>query len=208
MHDVWGLEMKLIDRAKAAIVALLIAVLAAGCTVANMAVNPYEKIALIGADDLNPDVNGRPSPVRVKIFHLSSRATFDNLDFDELFYNAKNLLSDELILEQTYTLQPKQKIKETLPVDKGTQYVAVLAAYRDIDNAQWRHIMEISDRHYYSHRYDIGQASIIPVRRNRRSLANKELFDNTLDTAKKTESTVGKAESIKETAEAAAAKLP
>lgn len=186
---------------------LLVAALS-GCTVANLAVSPYEKVTLVGADDLNPDINGRPSPVQVKVLHLSTRATFDNLSFEELFYNAKNLLSDELLLEQGYTLQPKQKIKQKLPVDKGTRYVAVLAAYRDIDNSRWRHLTNISDKHYYSHRYNIGSLQIHPVKTQRRTLANKELFENTVDTAEQVNSTVDAAESLKSTAEAASAAIP
>jgi len=186
---------------------VLVSMLSA-CTVANMAVNPYEKIALVGADDLNPDINGRPSPVQSKVLHLTSRATFDNLDFDDLFYNAKNLLSDELLLEENYTLQPKQKIKQKLLVDKGTQFVAVLAAYRDLDNARWRYVMPISDKHYYSHRYEIASRSIIPVARNHRQLANRDQFENAVETVEKVDSGVQTAESAKQTAEAAAAKLP
>lgn len=181
---------------------LVLVVFVSGCTVANMAVSPFEKIALVASDDLNPDVNGRASPLRVKVLHLSSRATFDNLTFDEVFYNAKNLLSDELILEKTYTLQPKQKIKAKLPVDKGTEFVAVLAAYRNIDEARWRQVVQVSDKYYYSHWYQFGSAEVATVKRNRRNLANKELFDRSVETTSAVKSDISAAESRVQSVEA------
>lgn len=207
MRAEWVLKMKLSSRLW--VCGLLMAALVfgtGGCTVANMAVSPFNKITLVGADDLNPDINGRPSPVQVKVLHLSARTTFDNLSFDELFFNAKTLLSDELLLEQNYTLQPKEKIKEKHPVDKGTRFVAVLAAYRDIDRARWRHITRVSDKHYYSHRFEIGSLAIVPSKTIHRKLANKELFDNTVETAEKAETAAESVESIKSASKAA--KLP
>ena len=148
-----------------AVILIMVSMLV-GCSVANVVVHPYEKITLTSSKKLNPDINDRPSPIQVKVLHLSSRATFDNLDFEQLFFNADTLLSDELIFEESYTLQPSQVLEKKLPIDKGTQFIAVIAAYRNIDDATWRHITPINDSNYYKHAYEIGENAIVKTSRS------------------------------------------
>lgn len=143
-----------------------------GCTVVNLAVQPYDRITLIAEADVNPDIDDRPSPVHVKILHLSSRATFDNLGFEQIYYHADTLLRGELIVEESFLLQPNETIEQKLLVDKGTKFVAIVAAFRDIENAEWRTLMPISDKYYYSHTYKFSRQSIIPISRNHRALVH------------------------------------
>ena len=134
-----------------------------GCAVANIAVDPYVKITLEASRDLNPDINNRPSPIHIKVFHLSSRATFDNLDFDQVFFDAETLLNGELLFHKIYTLQPGESLSEKMVTNRGTHFVAVVAAYRDVDNSGWRFVTEVSDKYYYSHKLLLGENQIIPV---------------------------------------------
>lgn len=151
-----------VSNAFRALVLVLALLVLASCSVVNMAITPFEKVALIAQPDLNPDINGRPSPVEVKLLHLSSRQTFDHLGFYDLFYRSQLLLTEELLSEQIVTIQPGQKIKVKLPLPKGARYTVVLVAYRAIDSARWRHVGEVSDQLYYSRRYMIGSNEVMP----------------------------------------------
>lgn len=65
-------------------------VLLAGCS----SLSPYSKVTkinlkLTGGDQLNPDLNGRPSPIVVRLFELKHPVTFENADFFSLYERAK-----------------------------------------------------------------------------------------------------------------------
>lgn len=171
---------------------LLAVVNISGCSAVNYIVTPYEDITLTGTSDLNPDINGRPSPVQIRILHLTSRVTFDNLDFDEAFYNASTILSDELVYEQLLTLQPKQEYKSKVEIHPGVMFTAVIVAYRDIDNADWRIVKPLSDSGYYNHKYLIGSDKAVFLSRSRKPIL-------TSDNIQKTRSTADEAVSLKET---------
>ena len=122
---------------------------------------PYDKLKVVAAENVNPDGNQRPSPIQLKIFQLTSRTTVDNMDFDSLFYHADVILSDELLSTTTYMVVPKETIKTKLKLLPNAHYIAIVAAYRDIDQSQWKHIYQVSPHGHYKHIITLGDAEII-----------------------------------------------
>lgn len=122
---------------------------------------PYDNITITAGASVNQDANKRASPVQIKIYSLSSRSTFDNLDFDRAFYNAKTLLSDELLSEAEYTVQPSETAEHTVNLTKNTHFIAILAGFIDIDNARWKHVYKVKPHGHYNHSITINENSII-----------------------------------------------
>jgi type VI secretion system protein VasD len=93
--------------------------------------------------DLNPDHTGRPSPVVLRIYELRAAGRFQGADFFALYDQDGATLGPDLIAREEIELQPGsvQALNRTLQAD--THFVAVLAAFRDIENATWRGIVEI-----------------------------------------------------------------
>lgn len=137
--------------------------LLAGCAATNMIVAPYDKITLYASNKVNPDGAGRPSPIQIKIYQLSSRTTMDNLDFEKLFYKGSDFLSDELLQQSEFVLQPKEQFEHEIKLVSGVQHIAVLAAYRDIDSTRWKQIYSVSDRGYYSHKLNVTSTGLIDI---------------------------------------------
>ncbi|VAW45386.1 hypothetical protein MNBD_GAMMA03-1707 [hydrothermal vent metagenome] len=134
----------------------------AGCTsVSNYVWTPYAKISIVADKDVNPDLNNRPSPVQIKIYELSSRTTFDNLNFDALFNHSEAQLSDELLTEATFFLQPGETLNHEITMQEQASYIAVLAAYRDIDNVKWRYLYKVEPQGYYWHNLILNNTGII-----------------------------------------------
>jgi type VI secretion system VasD/TssJ family lipoprotein len=50
-------------------------------------------LKLTASDQLNPDLNGRPSPIVVRLFELKHPVTFENADFFSLYERAKESLA-------------------------------------------------------------------------------------------------------------------
>lgn len=129
------------------ITSVLIFTLLSGCSL----LNPYSDITkanvrLRGTDYLNPDLRGRPSPVVVRIYELKNGVNFINADFFSLYDNAKNVLGNDLVAMEEIELRPGQKLHLRYRVATDSQYVGVIAAYRDISTANWRQLAKLEPK--------------------------------------------------------------
>lgn len=94
--------------------------------------------ALTAANDVNPNVLGQPSPVRVEVFELTSDAAFMRASFFALSGNAPEALGAELLVQDDKVLTPGQTVKIARDAKRESRYLAVVAAYQDLDRATWR----------------------------------------------------------------------
>ena len=125
--------------------ALTLLALLAGCS----SLSPYSNVTkvnlkLTGSDQLNPDLNGRPSPIVVRLFELKHPVTFENADFFSLYERAKESLNPDLVASEELELRPGETVELKLSVEEGSRYVGILAAYRDLPDTQWRHTVQIT----------------------------------------------------------------
>jgi type VI secretion system protein VasD len=88
--------------------------------------------------DINPDANGRPSPIVVRVYQLKTDAAFTAAEFFALFDDDKKALGPELISRDEFVLGPAERRTIDVTVAAETRFVGAVAAFRDIRNAQWR----------------------------------------------------------------------
>ncbi|EKE75639.1 type VI secretion system lipoprotein TssJ [Gallaecimonas xiamenensis] len=119
-----------------------------GCVVANAVYEPSTDLDITAVSNLNPDYTGRPSPVVVKVFELNGRSAFDASDFFNLYGDAAGTLGQELVKVEDYELQPGEKREIKLRLHGQTRYIGVVVAYRDIENAQWRLVLDADPTGY------------------------------------------------------------
>ncbi|MCM2329787.1 MAG: type VI secretion system lipoprotein TssJ [Pseudomonas sagittaria] len=115
-----------------------------GCS----ALSPYSSLtkldlSLAGSDQLNPDLNGRPSPIVLRLFELKHPVAFENADFFSLYQRPKEALSPDLVTLEELELRPGETRTLKLSVQADSRYVGVLAAYRDLPEAQWRFVIPL-----------------------------------------------------------------
>lgn len=85
---------------------------------------------------LNPDQNGRPSPLVLRVYQLSSDSLFKNADFYSLFDNDTQVLGRDLQKKQQMMIYPgDKKPGANMILDRKTRFIGVLGAFRDLDNA-------------------------------------------------------------------------
>jgi type VI secretion system protein VasD len=96
------------------------------------------ELTFTAAPDINPDPSGRPSPIFVRFYQLGGTETFSTVDYFQLHDKDSAILGPSLLDRQELPLTPgaAQTIKFT--PKPGTVAIGVVAAYRDIDHAQWR----------------------------------------------------------------------
>ncbi|TVT86347.1 type VI secretion system lipoprotein TssJ [Pseudomonas sp. H3(2019)] len=137
------------SRCKAVIIKMLTAfialVLLAGCS----SISPYSTVTklnlkLTASDQVNPDLNGRPSPIVVRLIELKHPVAFENADFFSLYERAKESLSPDLVASEELELRPGETAEFKLSVESSSRYVGVLAAYRDLRETQWRYVVQVT----------------------------------------------------------------
>ncbi len=84
-----------------ALAMLAVLALLAGCST----LSPYSRLtkldlALSAGERVNPDLNGRPSPVVVRLFELKHPVAFENADFFSLYERPKETLDPDLVTSE------------------------------------------------------------------------------------------------------------
>ena len=88
--------------------------------------------------DVNPNPEGRSSPLVLRVYELKSPSHFQKADFLALYEKDQDTLGKDLLRKEEITINPNEK--RTLyfePTDK-THAVGVFAALRQYDGGQWR----------------------------------------------------------------------
>ena len=94
--------------------------------------------------DVNPDMQGRPSPVILHIMELNSTEQFNRLDYMSLTQPSGAALGAELLGKNQMVLQPGETKALPMELNPLTTAVGLVAGYRDIDNAAWRKVIPIT----------------------------------------------------------------
>jgi type VI secretion system protein VasD len=95
--------------------------------------------------DLNPDQNGRPSPLVLAIYQLKSADDFRNKDFFTVFDPGATALGTDLLRREQITLQPGVDQALAAEFDPQTEFVGVVGAFSDIENSQWRAVVPLPE---------------------------------------------------------------
>ncbi|MEE5067451.1 type VI secretion system lipoprotein TssJ [Pseudomonas alliivorans] len=125
--------------------ALTALVVLAGCST----LSPYSHVTklnlkLTASDQVNPDLNGRPSPVVVRLFELKHPVAYENADFFSLYERAKESLAPDMVASEELELRPGETVELKLSLQEGSRYVGVLAAYRDLPDSRWRYTLQVT----------------------------------------------------------------
>lgn len=123
--------------------------LLSGCTVANYVVDPYTNLSFEASDDINPDASGRASPLVVRIYELRSVDTFRSAGFFDLYDEPEGVLDQDLLSMNEVVLRPELVEKlPTMTLNENTRYLGIVAAFQNIDEAEWKLILDANPQGY------------------------------------------------------------
>ena len=92
---------------------------------------------------INPDINGRPSPLVTRLYELKSLSVFNNTDFFTLYEQDVAVLGEELLARDELRFQPGEEKQVSRELQPDTRFIGVIGAFRDIENATWRKSIEV-----------------------------------------------------------------
>lgn len=132
----------MLTRRRALVVASGFSLVLAGCS--GTSSSPGTVVLTIGAaEDINPDPAGRASPVVLRVYQLAAPAQFQAVDFFQLYDKESPALGADLVAREELTVPPNSTRYLTIPLKPNTQAIGIAAAFRDIDKASWRAVIEV-----------------------------------------------------------------
>lgn len=125
---------------------IVVANLAAACAASGPPEDVVIKGSLQATDTVNPDVQGRPSPIVIKVFQLKAKDKFELADFFALFDQAEATLGADVLAVEDVMMTPGEVKPYEGAFDPTTRFVGVIGAYRDINQAQWRAVVPMPEK--------------------------------------------------------------
>jgi type VI secretion system protein VasD len=124
------------------LIGILFAVSACGLFSKDKPPPPTEPTRVViefeAAGNLNPNIDGRPSPVEVRIYHLRSYSAFKEAGFMPLFDGDQKVLGKELVQKQVIYLKPDEKHTVFFETAEDIRTLGILAAFREYDRGRWK----------------------------------------------------------------------
>ena len=75
------------------------------CDVQIVTLNIY------AADNINPNENGNPRPVRVQLYQLKNEVRMENATYDQILNNAKDTLEDDILKVDELAVFPNDLVE-------------------------------------------------------------------------------------------------
>ncbi|WED22941.1 type VI secretion system lipoprotein TssJ [Vibrio sp. JC009] len=118
---------------------LFAGLLLSGCASTSV---PF-KADFIGSIHMNPNIKGDPSPTVVYIYELASPTTFESGNYFSLTDPDSGVLADDLLGYNEVMLFPGKELSLEQKLHLSTRYIGFVAAFRDINTAQWRTVVPV-----------------------------------------------------------------
>lgn len=109
-----------------------------GCAGPRTAMPAPYTVSITADTHINPDMEGRPTPVQVRLLELKRSHKFESLDFYTLYDKDEATLGADLLAKDQLTLQPGQKIKIIRKANVEARMLAVFVAFKDVTKGTWR----------------------------------------------------------------------
>ena len=98
---------------------------------------------VVASGSINPDIRRRPSPVVIRIYELKNSAVFESADFVSLYDKDAAVLGADIVSRDEFVLKPSEIKTVNKALASDTKFVAVFAAFRDLERAKWRAVAAV-----------------------------------------------------------------
>jgi type VI secretion system protein VasD len=99
---------------------------------------PVLQLTIVGGANQNPETDGHPAAVGVRLYQLASAGAFQQADILALLQRETATLGPDLLAAETVQVNPGQTLKVERQLKIGAQFLGTAVLFRDIDHAQWR----------------------------------------------------------------------
>lgn len=115
---------------------------------------------ILTSSHLNPNADGEPSPIIVRLYELRSIGKFKNSDFFSLFDDETITLANDLVVREEFRFNPNETKTLNRELNPATRYIGISAAFRDLEEANWRATLEVNEHQENSYTILLGRSDI------------------------------------------------
>lgn len=120
----------------------------------------YYAMDITAAPELNPNKDGRPSPLVIRLYELKSLDEFNNGDFFAIYDNEAKTIGKTMLSKEEIEMKPGEKRHIDRTANPQARYLGVIAAYRDLDNAQWRAVVALPQKSHSKFNLYLGSLAL------------------------------------------------
>ena len=109
------------------------------------------KLTFIIDADINPDDNGKPAPLFIRLYELKSNKMFEKADFIDLYERDEETLGGDFLSKVSLKpFTPGQDRKEKMVVSPDAQYVALFAEFLRYKGSSYKAIFPVVSNNVFS----------------------------------------------------------
>lgn len=97
------------------------------------------------AEQVNPDELGRSSPVVIRLYELKKNVAIEGLEFFSVYDQTEADFKAAVISMKEFQVNPGQLLQQMVVTDVSTTHLMLVAAFKDIDNSQWKVIHDLDE---------------------------------------------------------------
>ena len=94
-------------------------------------------ITVIASPQLNPEVDGAPRPVQLRLYQLKTDTRLQNASFDEIWKDDKGTLQDDLVKVDELPIYPDTRTEVKFERDPSALFVVGVALFREPKGRTW-----------------------------------------------------------------------
>lgn len=101
------------------------------------------ELSISVAEEVNQDELGRSSPIVIRLYELKKEVPVEGMDFFSIYDQTEPHFKTAVSSMKEFQVNPGQKLEQLMVTDVSTKYLMLVAAFKDIDNSQWKVVHEI-----------------------------------------------------------------
>ena len=109
---------------------------------------------------VNPQPDGQPSPLVLRVYALSAETAFVNASFRQLWENDAKTLGPTMLGKAEVIVQPGSVAHLKAPLPEGAVLIAVVVGFRDFQDAKWRAMVPLQGEKKLSLKADLKTLSV------------------------------------------------
>jgi type VI secretion system protein VasD len=99
---------------------------------------PDAVFELVADAGINPDINGTPKPVLMRLYELRAAAAFERASFLDLMEKDEAALGGDFVRREEFLVSPGERRTLTRKGNAEVRAFGLFAAYRDLERSSWR----------------------------------------------------------------------
>ena len=105
-------------------------------------------IQIFADEDINLNLLNDPSPVRINVLQMKTVVEFNQMNALSPDGDYKKHLGDSVLDDISLLIRPKSSLEFKIPIKEASNYLGIVAAYRDLDN-NWKFALYQQDKKWY-----------------------------------------------------------